>query len=207
MKRTRLQTRVRDFMTCPAQATPPGAPLEQVAELLADGSTGAVPVVDADGLLLGLVTEGDLLRDPGPREPVAAAVMSAPLVAVGADQTAAEAEALMLGHRVHHLPVVDRSGHVVGMVARDGVASALGEDESELRTEIVGIVHACGGSILALDVHDGVVRLHARVPDIQAARTLEQRVNAAPGVRVLIPTTEWGGELGGQSPDPAGAAY
>lgn len=187
--------RVGDLMTYPATAAAPGDALDRVADLLSDGRTGAVPVACPDGLLLGVITEGDLLREVWPREPVAAAVMSAPLITVGVDQTPTEARALMIRHRIHHLPVVDRAGRLVGMIGLDGVASALGEDESEIRSAIAAAVHACGGSIVALDVREGVVRLHARVTDVQAARSLEQRVSVIPGVRVLIPAVEWAGEL------------
>jgi CBS domain-containing protein len=197
MERTRELEHVHELMTCPVAAAPADASLEHVAELLADGPTGAVPVVGPDGLLLGMITEGDLLRDCGPRAPVAAAVMSAPLVTVGADQTLSEAQALITRHRIHHLPVVDGAGRLVGMIDRDGVAIALGEDEAEIRSAIAGVVHACGGSIVALDVRAGVVRLHARVADARAARAVEQRVSAIPGVRVLIPMMECRGEVSG----------
>lgn len=200
MKRTQRLTCVGDLMTCPVTAAAPGDVLERVADLLVDGHSGAVPVAGPDGLLLGVITEGDLLREAGPREPVAAAVMSAPVVVVGVDQTPNEARALMIRHRIHHLPVVDGAGRLTGMIGLDGVATALGEDESEVRSAIAGAVHACGGSIVALDVHEGVVRLHARVADVQAARTLEQRVRLVPGVRVLIPSVEWAGEPAGRPP-------
>jgi CBS domain-containing protein len=197
MKQTRELKRVHELMTCPVTAAPADASLERVAELLADGHMGAVPVADPDGLLLGMVTEGDLLRDCGPRAPVAAAVMSAPLVTVGVDQTLSEAQALMIRHRIYHLPVVDRAGRLVGMINRDGVAIALGEDEAEVRSAIAGVVHACAGSIVARGVRAGVVRLHARVADAQAARAVEQRVDVIPGVRVLIPMMECRGEVSG----------
>lgn len=195
MNRAQRAPCVRDLMTCPAPSAAPDASLERVAGLLTEAHTGAVPVATPDGLLLGLITEGDLLRDPGPREPVAASAMTAPLIAVGADQSPAEAHALMVRNRVHHLPVVDGAGRLVGMISRDGVAVGLSEDESEVRSAIVGVVRSCGGSIVALDVCEGVVRLHARVADACAARGLEQRVRVTPGVRVLIPTVECGGEL------------
>jgi CBS-domain-containing membrane protein len=147
-----------------------------------------------------MITEGDLLRDCGPRAPVAAAVMSAPLVTVGVDQTLSEAQALMTCHRIHHLAVVDSAGRLVGMISREGVAISLGEDEAEVRSAIAGVVHACGGSIVALDVRAGVVRLHARVADARAARAVEQRVGVIPGVRVLIPMMECRGEVSGFAP-------
>jgi CBS domain-containing protein len=210
MRRTGASARVHDVMTCLVASAPPAASLERVAELLAmllaDALPGAVPIVGEDGLLLGMVTEADLLRDPGPRPPVAAAVMSAPLVVVGDGQSVSEAQSLLTRHGIHHLPVVDRAGRLVGMISRDDVMAALGEDEAGLRSAIVGLVHECGGSIAALDVSEGVVHLHARVPDVRTAHTLEQRVRITPGVRVLIPAMEYGGELCGRARAPAGRA-
>ncbi len=52
----------RDLMTAEVVTVPPGAPVPAVARLLSERGISAVPVVDAGGALLGIVTEGDLIR-------------------------------------------------------------------------------------------------------------------------------------------------
>jgi CBS domain-containing protein len=52
---------VRDVMSSPVVHIPPDAPVKAVAELLLSERVSGVPVVDAHGHLLGVVSEEDLL--------------------------------------------------------------------------------------------------------------------------------------------------
>ncbi|HYF06332.1 MAG TPA: CBS domain-containing protein [Acetobacteraceae bacterium] len=52
----------RDLMTPDVVTVPPETPVMAVARMLADRGISAVPVTDAQGHLLGIVTEGDLIR-------------------------------------------------------------------------------------------------------------------------------------------------
>lgn len=54
--------RARDLMTTSLVTIPPEAPLEAVARAFADRGISGAPVVDGAGTLLGMVTEGDLIR-------------------------------------------------------------------------------------------------------------------------------------------------
>src|SRR5690242_20048877 len=52
----------RDLMTVDVVTVPPETPVVAVARLLAERGISAVPVLGKDGALLGIVTEGDLIR-------------------------------------------------------------------------------------------------------------------------------------------------
>lgn len=52
----------RDLMTPDVVTVPPETPVMAMARLLADRGISAVPVVDAEGKVLGIVTEADLIR-------------------------------------------------------------------------------------------------------------------------------------------------
>lgn len=52
----------KDLMSTNLVAVPPDMPVAAVAELLAARGISAVPVIDAEGKPLGIVTEGDLIR-------------------------------------------------------------------------------------------------------------------------------------------------
>jgi CBS domain-containing protein len=52
----------RDLMTTDLVTVPPDMPLSAVARLMAERGISGVPVVGADGALLGMLTEGDLIR-------------------------------------------------------------------------------------------------------------------------------------------------
>jgi CBS domain-containing protein len=56
------QLNARDLMTSDVVTVPPETPVIALARLLAERAISAVPVLAADGALLGLVTEADLIR-------------------------------------------------------------------------------------------------------------------------------------------------
>ncbi len=141
---------VSDLMTTGIASVSPDTPVSAVVRLLAERGISGVPVMDADGVLLGMVTEGDLMRrlalSDEPRhgwfwtpfdDQVGAAerharvrgsaardVMTARPLAVTEDTTAGHAARLMEGHRVRRLPVL-RDGRVVGVISRSDLLRAL----------------------------------------------------------------------------------
>src|SRR5215471_4322933 len=126
---------VASAMTRDAVAVGPAAPYKEVAELLRARRVSAVPVIDANDRVIGIVSEADLLlkeerlaRRPGgplldPHDDAAkalarnaGAVMSSPAVTVQVNTTLTEAARLMHRHHVKRLPVVDYQGRLVGIV-------------------------------------------------------------------------------------------
>jgi CBS domain-containing protein len=57
-----LAETARELMTAPAVVTTPGATVESAARLAAHKRVQRLPVVDADGVLVGIVARADLLR-------------------------------------------------------------------------------------------------------------------------------------------------
>jgi CBS-domain-containing membrane protein len=54
--------KARDVMTAPVVTVPPETSVSEIARLLIERRISAVPVVDRSGKILGIVSEGDLLR-------------------------------------------------------------------------------------------------------------------------------------------------
>ena len=52
----------RELMSTGLLTFPPEAPVEVIARALGERGVSGAPVVDAEGKLLGMVTEGDLIR-------------------------------------------------------------------------------------------------------------------------------------------------
>ncbi len=79
---------------------------------------GCVCVVDREGRLAGLVTDGDLRRHMGPKLMALKVedVMTPHPLTIGAEALAAQALALLNGRRRSVLPVVDRNGVPVGIL-------------------------------------------------------------------------------------------
>lgn len=144
---------VRDIMTSPAVSVGPETLLGDVALLMAEKNIGALVVVDAQGTLLGIITEGDFTgvtraipfnlklapvifgaraATPAELEQVyakartlaARQVMTAPPVTAREDETVGMVVQRMLDKNLKHVPVV-RNGKAVGMVARHDVMKAM----------------------------------------------------------------------------------
>jgi CBS domain-containing protein len=115
------QAPVRDVMTTEVVTAQETELVEDAAVGMLRGRHSSLPVVDAAGRVLGVVSEADLLgaaagRRPGPL--TVGRVMTAPAVTVPADATVATARALVLERGLRTLPVVDGDGRLVGVLGR-----------------------------------------------------------------------------------------
>src|ERR1700730_13879229 len=95
--------RACDVMTSPVITVNPGTTVKEAATLLAGNGFTALPVLDDDDRLIGMVTEVDLVRDRFPRDPryrqqvdtptapvTVGAVMTTPAVGMGATADVAD---------------------------------------------------------------------------------------------------------------------
>ena len=82
---------------------------------------GAVSVVDEDGILLGIITDGDIRRgleaatDNILNNP-ATSVMTSNPITITEDELATTAVRIMEDKEITHLPVIDGQGRPTGMV-------------------------------------------------------------------------------------------
>ena len=114
--------KVREAMTPDPATCEPTTTLRLVAMLMLDHDCAAVPIVSS-GEVLGIVTDRDIAcravaRGLNAAELPASAVMSAPLVAIHPDETFDDAAQVMKENHVHHLPVIDDDGRLLGIVAQ-----------------------------------------------------------------------------------------
>lgn len=140
----------RDVMTTNAVTISPGTPVAEIAKLLIERRISAVPVVDAEGRVLGIVSEGDLMRRPesesephhswwlrlfeSPEEHAAEYakthglraedVMTREVVSVAEDRPVGEIAELLEERRIKRVPVT-RDGRLVGIVSRADLLRAL----------------------------------------------------------------------------------
>ncbi|MFN8645046.1 MAG: CBS domain-containing protein, partial [Candidatus Binatia bacterium] len=91
--------------------------LEDVARSMREGGFRHAPVVDAEGRLLGMLSDRDIREHKGflPTTRVSAAMVE-PALAVLADDPIEQAARLMVAHKIGALPVVDASQRVLGIV-------------------------------------------------------------------------------------------
>jgi CBS domain-containing protein len=91
----------------------------ELAALLVGEHIGCVPVVD-DGRPIGMVTKADLVEHllAKPTEARTAGDLMMPIaLALDERSTVAQAAALMACEDIHHVPVVDETGDLVGVVS------------------------------------------------------------------------------------------
>jgi H+/Cl- antiporter ClcA len=118
----------RDVVTVPATADVAAAR----AALLASGHS-ALPVVDAHGGCVGVLSRADLLAQD---EGTVGDAIDGPAICVGPDAPVVEALERMLDERVDHLPVVD-GGTLVGICTRTDVLRARADQLDHERVERV----------------------------------------------------------------------
>jgi predicted transcriptional regulator len=161
---------------------------------------GAVPVVDADDRVVGVVSESDLLAKvaveasghrSGPllrlrerqlhgkaRGETAADLMTSPAITVLPGATVAEAAWLAALPRLKRIPVTDHDGRLVGVVRRDALLQSLIRDDAGIRQEIeTKIGEFCSPADLdtvEVHVHGGVVEFTGRMSQASMSRLLAE---------------------------------
>jgi CBS domain-containing protein len=143
-----LNREVRELMSAEVVATTPEATPYEVAQAMVQEGVEALPVVDRDLKLLGIVSEDDLLsqvnfphgkildglralfgRGDGRLEKSLARdvseLMSRDVCSVRATESLQTAAELMIERHVRVLPVVDAEGRVVGMLRRSQILRAM----------------------------------------------------------------------------------
>jgi len=142
--------KARDVMTTDLVTVGPEASVAETAQLMLDHRISAVPVVAPDGAVIGIVSEGDLIRrvEAGTARPpsrwralltseaaLAAEyvksharsvrdLMVAPVISVTEDVPLATIADLMESHRIKRV-VVLRDGKLAGIVSRSNLLEAL----------------------------------------------------------------------------------
>lgn len=211
---------VDDVMTHPVVTVRRDTPLKDVARLLIDHGVSGVPVVDDDGVVLGIVSEADfLLKEQGPGavrhrrlarllgesgetrhqlEVVGARnageAMTAPPVTIQAKRSIREAATIMTGAHVNRLPVVDH-GRLVGIVTRSDLVRAYLRSDDELvetvRTDVLHRILWLDPAGFDVSVANGEVSISGRVERRSTAEIVEETVRMVPGVVAVDADIRW----------------
>jgi CBS-domain-containing membrane protein len=201
-----MSTTVRDIMTDRVVAVREDAHFKEMAAVLRWSRISALPVLDSQDKVVGVVSEADMLAkvsdqggQPGRLDELmhhrehqkAAAVtagelMTSPAVTIGPDEAVQRAARLMYDRKVKRLPVVDPRGRLIGIVSRVDVLSVFSRPDDEIRREVTDDVLL--GSFLvdpqALDVavRDGIVTISGRPETDEIGREIITAVRHIEGV-------------------------
>ncbi len=208
---------VDDVMTRDVASVTTGATYREVVNLLADKGISAVPVVDDQGRVLGVVSEADLLHKvefTGESQPPktfegrrtrharvksaadrAGDLMTSPAVTTTAQTSLAEAAKLMDANDIKRLPVLDAAGRLVGIVSRTDLLRFYVRTDEQIRQDIERgvLAHTLWIDPDALDVRvtSGVVRLRGKVDRKSTAALIAQLSAAVAGVTDLQDELTW----------------
>ena len=140
--------RVEEIMTKDVIAVSPKTPVHEAAELMVDHGVSGLPVVDDEGDVVGIVSEGDLIlrEKPGERMPwwraffadaeklardyqkahgtTVAEVMTRSLITVSPDLPTESLALILEEHKIRRVPVIT-GGRLVGIVSRGDLIKAL----------------------------------------------------------------------------------
>ncbi|MFE2476054.1 CBS domain-containing protein [Streptomyces sp. NPDC059389] len=196
---------VSDVMTHTAVAIGREASYKEIVELMDQWKVSAVPVLEGEGRVVGVVSEADLLpkeefRRDDPVLPdqleeaskaggvLAEELMSSPAVTVHPDATLAEAARIVARKHVKRLPVVNGVGMLEGVVGRSDLLKVFLRPDEEIGEEIGEEFRDSVLAGLAPPVHlqasvkEGVVTLRGSLRDRALVPLMARAVRAVEGV-------------------------
>ncbi|MGW4442069.1 CBS domain-containing protein [Streptomyces sp. NPDC004682] len=198
--------RVGDVMTRAVVAVGSGTLFRDLVERLEQWRVSALPVLEGDGRVIGVVSEADLLpkeefRDSEPDRltqlrrmadlakagaVTAGELMSTPAVTVHADATLPEAARIMAVKGVKRLPVIDAQGALVGVVSRGDLLKVFLRPDAELANEIrrsvVDVLFPAPVEPVHVMVAEGVVTLTGCVRDAERIELASRMTRGVEGV-------------------------
>ena len=195
---------VADVMTTRVHVASPSTPFKMLVRLIEENRISAVPIVDAQGSPLGIVSESDLLlkENADPTNPldllrqrsqrakadgvVAAEVMTSPVVTVGIDTPIAQAARVMRERNVRRLVVVDARLRIAGIVSRSDLLKVFLRTDEDLRDEVLHkllpAVVPTEAAGVDVDVESNVITLSGRVDRRTDVEILDRLARDVDGV-------------------------
>jgi CBS domain-containing protein len=191
---------VHELMTSPATSVRAGARLEEAVQALATNHISAVPIVDANDHVVGIISEADVLSEhivPDPRahlrpveEPtqpwhrLVDDVMTPNPVTVHQNGDVGWVADLLAQRGWKSLPVV-QDQRLVGVISRSDIVQALATPDTETQMRITDDFTEIGHAEWHVAVAEGVVTLRGTSPgrEAQIAKAIAETV---PGVRRVI---------------------
>jgi len=206
-RRPQVKTNVADLMTTEVVSVDETAGFKQMVELIEQHRISALPVVDGQRRVIGVVSEADLILkedriDLGDQHvfeshrrrqerqraggTTARELASVPAVTIGPGDSVREAAKLMHDRAIKRLPVVDGDGRLVGVISRSDVLRVFMRSDDGIRREIVedviGRTMLLDAPTLVISVTDGIVTATGEVDRKTDAEILTRLSAAVTGV-------------------------
>ena len=210
--------KVTEVMTRDVVSVNPETPIKDAATLIAERGISGVPVCDAEGRVVGVLSETDLLiKQGGPRHNVggllwwlvetpsapdvaklrahtAGEAMTAPAITIEPDEPVTGAARRMVERNVNRLPVVEDE-RLVGIVTRADLVALFTRSDEEIaraiREDVLGRMSWIPHSRIEVEVEGGEVVLRGKVESEFDAELLLERVWLVPGLVGVRSELSW----------------
>lgn len=208
--------KVRDLMATTVVTTHPDSTLKSAAAEMVRNGVSGMPVVDAEGKIVGMITEADFVAteaqkdmergrrlldalyvtaEPVPGDELVRNAMATPPILVPDHVNLSSAARIMHERGVKRLPVVDEEGKLVGIISRaDIVRAFVRPDElivDEIIEDILRRLLLIDPDAIDVTVDGGVVSLGGRLPTKSDVRLLSELTERLDGVIRVESSVEW----------------
>jgi CBS domain-containing protein len=209
---------VSDVMTSRVHVAGPLAPFKFLVRLIDENSVSAIPIVDQEGVPIGIVSESDLLLKVRRCElessedilhvqrrrtertkaegTVASEVMTSPAITVASNTNLDQAASLMHERNVRRLVVVDTRGRIAGIVSRGDLLKVFLRTDDDLRDEVASMLIPAlvlsSPETVDVDVRWNVVTLSGEVERKSDAQMLARLTRDLDGVVGVINQLSYG---------------
>jgi len=209
--------KVQDLMTKDVWSVVPETSLKDVAGVLVEHGISGMPVCDAEGRVIGVVSEADIVAKAGggrgrssrllerlangreneerkTNARTAGEAMTAPAITVGPLGSTYAAARLMIEHRVNRLPVV-HGEKLVGIVTRADIVRAFFRTDAaiarEIREDVIVRTALLQPGLVGVEVEQGEVTLDGQVDRRSDVRVIESLAARVPGVVTVTSKVTW----------------
>ena len=191
--------RASEIMTRSVITVQPDTPIEHAAALVSGHHITSVPVLDHQGEVVGIVSEGDLIRQRMPHDPRShlrphtedtlaparsvAEVMSHPVISLPPNADSADLASLMLDRDIRAIPIIDGT-QLVGIVSRRDLLRTLVRADTAVAADVTAILNGYAGSAgkWIVDVDGGVVTVQGPFEDDSHRKMVTVLARTVPGV-------------------------
>jgi CBS domain-containing protein len=203
---------VADVMTTQVHVATPSTPFKVLVRVIEENRISAVPIVDPQGMPVGIVSESDLLLKERRTElelegsplhlwrrrherakaegVIASDLMTSPVVTVSLGTPIAQAARVMQERNVRRLVVVDARGRIAGIVSRSDLLHVFLRTDQDLRDEVVQrlipAVLPTDGDVVSVEVESNVITLWGEVDRRSDVDVLGRLVGEIDGVVSVI---------------------
>ncbi len=101
-----------------------GSTVRDALAMMEEYHIGGIPVIDDNKMLVGIVTNRDLRFERNPERKIDEVMTSKNLVTTSQSTNLEEAAEILQRHKIEKLPVVDNSGHLIGLVTYKDITKA-----------------------------------------------------------------------------------